>query len=247
MQLIDGTIVVSATDLVGYLACDHLATLELGRMPGSGRSRTIARTPSCCSSRSAATCTRRRTSSGTARPGGRIARDPLNRDPTVTRRAAGGRGRDPRRDAPRRRRHLPGHVLRRALARTRRLPPAGRAPEPPRRLELRRRRHEARPARQGRRDPPGLRVRGPARRSCRASNPSASSIVTGDNKEHVRAAGRLRRLLPDRQGALRGARLRRRPRPRPTPTRSTTAGSAPGSRPAWTAAGRTTTSRSWPA
>ena len=34
MQLIDGTIIVSATDLVGYLACDHLATLELERMAG---------------------------------------------------------------------------------------------------------------------------------------------------------------------------------------------------------------------
>jgi uncharacterized protein len=28
----DGTLIVSATDLVGYLACDHLATLELGRV-----------------------------------------------------------------------------------------------------------------------------------------------------------------------------------------------------------------------
>ena len=30
----DGTIIVSATDLVGYLACDHLSTLELGRVEG---------------------------------------------------------------------------------------------------------------------------------------------------------------------------------------------------------------------
>lgn len=30
----DGTVVVSATDLVGYPACDHLATLELGRIDG---------------------------------------------------------------------------------------------------------------------------------------------------------------------------------------------------------------------
>ena len=30
----DGTLIVSATDLVGYLACDHLATLELGRVMG---------------------------------------------------------------------------------------------------------------------------------------------------------------------------------------------------------------------
>ncbi len=30
----DGTLILSATDLVGYLACDHLATLELGRVAG---------------------------------------------------------------------------------------------------------------------------------------------------------------------------------------------------------------------
>ena len=35
MQLAsDGTLIVSATDLVGYLACDHLASLELGRVQG---------------------------------------------------------------------------------------------------------------------------------------------------------------------------------------------------------------------
>ena len=34
MQHLDGTLVLSATDLVGYLACDHLATLELGRVAG---------------------------------------------------------------------------------------------------------------------------------------------------------------------------------------------------------------------
>ena len=34
MQLVDGIVIVSATDLVGYLACDHLATLELGRIQG---------------------------------------------------------------------------------------------------------------------------------------------------------------------------------------------------------------------
>ncbi len=33
----DGTVVVSATDLVGYLACDHLATLELERIAGLRR------------------------------------------------------------------------------------------------------------------------------------------------------------------------------------------------------------------
>ncbi len=34
MQLLDGRLVLSATDLVGYLSCDHLATLELGRVAG---------------------------------------------------------------------------------------------------------------------------------------------------------------------------------------------------------------------
>ncbi|MBI3746741.1 MAG: TM0106 family RecB-like putative nuclease, partial [Chloroflexi bacterium] len=34
MQFLDGRLVTSATDLVGYLACDHLATLELGRVAG---------------------------------------------------------------------------------------------------------------------------------------------------------------------------------------------------------------------
>lgn len=34
MQLLEGGLVLSATDLVGYLACDHLATLELGRVAG---------------------------------------------------------------------------------------------------------------------------------------------------------------------------------------------------------------------
>ena len=34
MQLVDGTIIVSASDLVGFLACDHLGALELGRIQG---------------------------------------------------------------------------------------------------------------------------------------------------------------------------------------------------------------------
>ena len=34
MQRLDGRLVLSATDMVGYLACDHLATLELGRVAG---------------------------------------------------------------------------------------------------------------------------------------------------------------------------------------------------------------------
>lgn len=34
MQVTDGTTIVSATDLVGFLECDHLTTLEIGRVDG---------------------------------------------------------------------------------------------------------------------------------------------------------------------------------------------------------------------
>lgn len=34
VQFVDGTVIVSATDLVGFLECDHLTTLELGRIAG---------------------------------------------------------------------------------------------------------------------------------------------------------------------------------------------------------------------
>ncbi len=44
MQLVDGTIIVSATDLVGYLACDHLVTLELEAAAGE-RERPIRHDP----------------------------------------------------------------------------------------------------------------------------------------------------------------------------------------------------------
>jgi uncharacterized protein len=44
VQLVDGTIIVSATDLVGYLACDHLVTLELQAAAGE-RKRPIRNDP----------------------------------------------------------------------------------------------------------------------------------------------------------------------------------------------------------
>ena len=34
MQLLDGTRVFAATDLVGYLACEHLTGLEVARLAG---------------------------------------------------------------------------------------------------------------------------------------------------------------------------------------------------------------------
>ena len=122
-------------------------------------------------------------------------------------------------------------------------------PVGPRRLELRRRGHEARPARQGRRRSSrcastrtcssGSRAsrRRPSRRHRRPRHPSAP-------------ARRLRRVLPAGEGALRGARVRSGrdgSRRRPTRSPSTTAGSARGGPTASTGAGPTTICRSSPA
>ena len=63
-------IIVSATDLVGYLACDHLATLELERRRAGASGRLVAPIRRCSSCRTAATRTRPRTSPGSARRGG---------------------------------------------------------------------------------------------------------------------------------------------------------------------------------
>ena len=148
----------------------------------------------------------------------------------------------------RRRRHLPGDVLRRSLARPRRLPASGRAAEPARRLELRRRRHEARPPRQGRRrssrcasTPTGSSSsRGSHRRRCTSSPATASarasrSPITRPTTAASRPASRRwcsdraaasRSTYPEPGGPLPGLRLVRRS--------------------ASTGAGPTTTSRSSP-
>ena len=109
------------------------------------------------------------------------------RDAEHARRAARGAGRDARGDAPRRRRHLPGDVLRRPLARPCGLPgPPRRSAVGPRGVELRRRRHQARPAGEGGGDRPDVRLRGPARAGSRASRRrrSRSSPATGRRTPH---------------------------------------------------------------
>ncbi len=117
-------------------------------------------------------------SHGRRDPEGRPAR---RRDQLRAAQAATARG-----DARRRRRHLPGDLLRRSLARPRRLPVQATGPPEPGAgvVELRRRRHEARPVRQGRRDPPDVRVRRPARgpaghraRVARGRSPATASIT----------------------------------------------------------------------
>ena len=116
-----------------------------------------------------------------------------------------GRGPDPRRHAGWRRRHLPGHLLPRRLARPRRLPPESRSPEPePRCLVLRGRRRQARPPGEGRGPPPDVQL-------LRARRAPPGLRAARDARHHRRRrdaplhAHRLLRLLPGAEGALRGA------------------------------------------
>ncbi len=224
----DGTVVVSATDLVGFLACDHLATLELERIAGlrekperydpelellqergdrhehdhlerlRAAGRTIVEIP----------------------PELRSARTPdeLRAAATATRAAM----------ERRRRRRLPGDLLRRSLAWPRRLPDPGRTSEPTGCLELRRRRHEARPPRQGERAHPDVRLRRPARRgpggAARKPSPSSPATAVATTTASPTSPPSTAWSRP----ASRPACSATRPRRRPTPTRSTTAASAAG-------------------
>ena len=100
-----------------------------------------------------------------------------------------------------------------------------------RRLVLRGRRRQARPPREGRRASCRCATYSEhARSASRASRRDHIHVITGDGERHTVPARRLLRLLPRAQGALRGARARRRPTDRtPTRSRSTTAASAAGS------------------
>ena len=128
MDRIDGQPVYSATDLVAYLACEHLTQLERAALAGlvkrpmrddpGARHHPPARLPARGAlpgrpaSRRPASSSR---SSRTARSADRGDAAPRGRgDATIEAMAVG------------RRRHLPGDVLRRHVPRPRRLPPAGR-------------------------------------------------------------------------------------------------------------------------
>ena len=155
-----------ATDLVGFLACDHLDPRTRACRRPLGASPSAGRPGRSRSSRRRASCTRPlpRDLRAEGRPGSSRSRPGRSADRSIDLRR--GRRPDHRRDARRRRRHLPGDVLRWALRghadflfRVRRSPDA-RALGP---LELRDRGHQAGAPRQGRRDPPDLRLREPAR------------------------------------------------------------------------------------
>ena len=101
MQLIDGTLIVSATDLVGFLECDHLVTLETGARPRRGREavprRPAARAPPEARLRPRAAYLARLRGGGPHRR-----RDRRDGDADDACRAARGPGRDARGDAGRR-------------------------------------------------------------------------------------------------------------------------------------------------
>ena len=228
----DGTIVVcSATDLVGFLACEHLITLELGRRAGLARSPSVRDEPELRGARRPPRARLPREAAGAGRQIVEIPPKIRWRDTA----GAAGRGRADDRRAGRRapRSSYQATFSTAGGAGTPTSWSASGRPSRSRRLELRGRGHEARPAHQGQ-----------ARSSRWASTPSC----WGRSRARPRDAhGRHRRRRPPRpplrrlrrlpspgQGPLRergssgeGAR-----RARPTPTRSSTAGSAAGG---WTA------------
>ncbi len=216
MQLLEGELVLSASDLTGFAACEHLTQLELSVVRGE-RERATREDPMLD------VLSRR----GTEHEVNHLARLKA-RGLTVVEITGDYRTRaelhdaqaaDRRRDAAGRRRDLPGHLLRRAarqahLARPRRLPLPGRHAERSRRLVLRGRRHQARPPGEGRGHPPDVRLLGAARRA-------PGRHARAGARRHRRRRGaplpprRLLRLLPPPQGPLRGARRRgRRRQPR---------------------------------
>ena len=211
MQLIDGQPVFSATDLVGYLACEHLTALERAALAGlverpirEDRELDVirnARLPARGPISRRAACRRSLGRRGRARRRGR----PRRPDPPPG-------GRHDRRDGVGRRRHLPGDLLRRPLARLCRLPAAGRVAGSAiglGALPLRGRRHEAGAARQGGRRPPDLLVRRAADADPgRAARADAGRARRKRARDGDPARRRLHGLLPGREAALRGSRAR---------------------------------------
>ena len=145
MQLIDGRPVYAATDLVGFLACDHRLELERAALGGPRPQADPQRSRPSTSSRKRGIEHEQRYLEDLREAGLRVVE--IDKDGSAVaplddrRRAAAARRRgraarrgraDDRRDARRRRRRVPGDVLRRDLARPRGLPapPQPRAGEP---------------------------------------------------------------------------------------------------------------------
>ena len=203
MQSIDGRPVYAATDLVAYLACEHLTQLERAALAGLVK-RPMRDDPSSTSSAKRgfehearfladleAAGRRRSTISSTARS-------------RTTASGCAPRPPRPSRRWPRGGRHLPGDLLRRDLARPRRLPAARRRPRTARRAGART------TTRSPTRSWPATSRRARSSRSARTSTSSSASRASArvaarrarwQRADRGAAAGRrLHGLLPGRQG-----------------------------------------------
>ncbi len=155
---------------------------------------------------------------------------------------------DARRDARRPRRHLPGRLPRRQLARLRRLPAAGRRAVGARAVVLRARRRQARHPPEAVLHLPAALLRRHGRGASRAARPAHVHVVLGTRRDALVPPARLPGLRRPRAAALPGDAegLPRRRRSRRTRIPSSTATTATGGRAAATAAAPTTTCRSSP-
>ena len=121
MQVLDGRVWLSPSDVTAYLACEHLTALQLQVAEGEfAKPRRPATRPSSSSARGSST-------SRVPRAPARAGSSSVDLDRVRRRLGAAPRG-DARGDARRRRRRLPGRLHRGRLARSRRLPDQGRAP-----------------------------------------------------------------------------------------------------------------------
>ena len=138
MQLIGGQPVFAATDLVGFLACEHLVGLELAAMAGLV-DRPVRLDPEIDLTARRGLEHEARYLAGLEAAGRAVTRiDPGDHDAPASERlgrlvaaAAATEACDP----ARRRCHLPGNVLRRPVARASRLPSPSATPECPRTVE----------------------------------------------------------------------------------------------------------------
>ena len=150
-------------------------------------------------------------------------------DPRATPR--GAEADNARRDARRRRCHLPGDLLRRPLARPCRLPVQGRASEPTSvawSYDI----ADTKLARgvKASRDPPDVRLRGPAGTACRALAPESSMSSPATGRASPTVSLTTRRTTALSKGGSRPASWPVLAARRRTPTRSTIAVSASGTR-----------------
>ncbi len=144
MQLLDDALVLSATDLNNFLACEHLTALDLAALRGERGRPPRAHRPGGAARGTRRAARAERTSTACAADGCTVAdHRRASRDGVARTRA---RPRDRGRDGARRRGHLSGDVLRRQLGRPRRLPAPRRRAARRRALglALRGRGHEAR-------------------------------------------------------------------------------------------------------